>query len=58
MSASVISEMMNLFFMLNAIILSNIFFISLMNEYKTTYGALTLQVILFCSAESGTSEIH
>ena len=58
MSASVISAMMNLFFMLNAIILSNIFFISLMNEYRITCGALALQVVLFCSAESGTSEIH
>jgi hypothetical protein len=39
MSASVINAMMNLFFMLNAIILSNIFLISLMNEYKITCGA-------------------
>jgi len=31
MSASVINAMMNLFFMLKAIILSNIFLISLMN---------------------------
>jgi len=40
MSASVINAMMNLFFMLNAIILSNIFLISLMNEYTITCGAL------------------
>jgi hypothetical protein len=29
-----------------------------MNEYRITCGALALQVVLFCSAESGTSEIH
>jgi hypothetical protein len=47
MSASVINAMMNLFFMLNAIILSNIFLISLMNEYTITCGALALQVVCF-----------
>jgi len=40
MSASVINAMMNLFFMLKAIILSNIFLISSMNEYTITCGAL------------------
>ena len=58
MSASVINGNDEFIFMLNAIILSNIILISLMNEYTITCGALAPlnEFVLF--RFSGTSEIH